>query len=93
MSAFPLGGDTSANTRREGSKPSIYDVAAVAGVSHQTVSRVLNEHPNIRATTRDRVLAAIDQVGYTRNSIARALATNRTKRIGVLVDTPVQFGP
>lgn len=79
--------------RRDGGKPNIYDVAAVAGVSHQTVSRVLNEHPNIRATTRDRVLAAIDQVGYTRNSIARALATNRTKRIGVLVDTPVQFGP
>lgn len=94
MSGLPLAGDSaSATPRREGGKPSIYDVAVVAGVSHQTVSRVLNEHPNIRSTTRERVLAAIDQVGYTRNSIARALATSRTKRIGVLVDTPVQFGP
>lgn len=81
------------SARRDGSKPSIYDVAAVAGVSHPTVSRVLNEHPNIRATTREKVLSAIEQVGYTRNSIARALATSRTKRIGVLVDAPMQFGP
>lgn len=74
-------------------RPSIYDVAERAGVSHMTVSRVLNGHPNIRETTRERVLAAIEDLSYTRSSIARALATNRAMRIGVLVDTPVQYGP
>lgn len=79
-------------TRRR-QRPSIYDVAERAGVSHMTVSRVLNGHPNIRESTRDRVLQAIDEMNYTRSSIARALATNRAMRIGVLVDSPVQHGP
>lgn len=74
-------------------RPSIYDVANHAGVSHMTVSRVLNGHPNIRESTRERVLQAIDEMNYTRSSIARALATSRAMRIGVLVDGPVQFGP
>ncbi|WP_341996821.1 LacI family DNA-binding transcriptional regulator [Microbacterium sp. LWH7-1.2] len=74
-------------------RPSIYDVAKHAGVSHMTVSRVLNGHPNIRESTRERVLQAIDEMNYTRSSIARALATRRAMRIGVLVDGPVQFGP
>ncbi|MWB98462.1 LacI family DNA-binding transcriptional regulator [Agromyces seonyuensis] len=74
-------------------RPSIYDVADLAGVSHMTVSRVLNGHPNIRPATRERVLRAIDEMNYTRSSIARALATNRTMRIGVLVDSPLQWGP
>ncbi|MHC2999619.1 LacI family DNA-binding transcriptional regulator [Microbacterium sp. HJ5] len=74
-------------------RPSIYDVAKQAGVSHMTVSRVLNGHPNIRESTRERVLQAIDEMNYTRSSIARALATRRAMRIGVLVDSPVQWGP
>lgn len=74
-------------------RPSIYDVAKHAGVSHMTVSRVLNGHPNIRESTRERVLRAIDEMNYTRSSIARALATRRAMRIGVLVDGPLQFGP
>ncbi|MGC3952766.1 MAG: LacI family DNA-binding transcriptional regulator [Propionicimonas sp.] len=74
-------------------KPSMYDVAELAGVSHQTVSRVINGYPNIRETTRQRVLDAIAQVRYTPNSIARALATNRTMQIGVLVDSPIHYGP
>lgn len=74
-------------------KPSMYDVAALAGVSHQTVSRVLNDHPSIRESTRERVLQAISEINYTPNAIARALATNRTHRMGVLVDTPVHYGP
>jgi len=74
-------------------RPSIYDVAKLAGVSHMTVSRVLNNHPNIRESTRQRVLDAIDQTNYTRSSIARALATRRAMRIGVVVDNPLQYGP
>lgn len=80
-------------TRNGWQRPSIYDVAKQAGVSHMTVSRVLNGHPNIRETTRERVLLAIDEMNYTRSSIARALATRQAMRIGVLVDSPVQYGP
>lgn len=80
-------------TARGRQRPSIYDVAKQAGVSHMTVSRVLNGHPNIRDSTRERVLEAIDEMNYTRSSIARALATRRAMRIGVLVDSPVQYGP
>lgn len=74
-------------------KPNIYDVAKHAGVSHMTVSRVLNGHPNIRESTRERVLHAIDEMNYTPSSIARALATRRAMRIGVIVDSAVQYGP
>ena len=58
-----------------------------------TVSRVLNGHPNIRESTRARVVRAIEEINYTPSSIARALATQRAMRIGVLVDSPVQWGP
>ncbi len=74
-------------------RPSIYHVAELAGVSHMTVSRVLNGHPNIRDSTRERVLKAIADTNYTPSSIARALATQRAMRIGVIVDSPVQYGP
>ncbi|MBG6085466.1 LacI family DNA-binding transcriptional regulator [Zhihengliuella flava] len=73
--------------------PSMADVAARAGVSHQTVSRVLNDHPNVRPETRDRVLAAIDDLGYRRNRAARALATARSSTIGILSVGGAYFGP
>ena len=50
------------------------DVARLAGVSHQTVSRVLNDHPNVREQTRRRVQAAITELGYRPNRAARVLA-------------------
>ncbi|MBO1901028.1 LacI family DNA-binding transcriptional regulator [Leucobacter weissii] len=84
---------TELNGQRGRQRPSIYDVARVAGVSHMTVSRVLNEHPNIKPATRERVMRAIVDTGYTPSSIARALATKKAMRIGVIVDSPVQFGP
>lgn len=74
-------------------KPSMYDVAALAGVSHQTVSRVLNDHPSIRESTRAKVMQAIAETNYTPNPIARALATSRTHRLGVLMDASGQYGP
>ncbi|GAA3034566.1 DNA-binding LacI/PurR family transcriptional regulator [Microbacterium dextranolyticum] len=72
---------------------SIRDVARAAGVSHQTVSRVLNDHPSIRPETRDRVRAAMADLSYSRNWAARALVTSRTRTIGILVAASRQYGP
>ncbi|GII52169.1 LacI family transcriptional regulator [Planotetraspora thailandica] len=69
------------------------DVAKAAGVSHQTVSRVLNEHPNVRAETRDRVLKAIDRLGYRRNMVARALVTRHSRTLGVVSFDTILYGP
>ena len=76
-----------------GGPPGLRQVAALAGVSHQTVSRVINGHPGIKPATRERVLRVIDEVKYRPNSAARALATRRSSRIGVVVDSAVKFGP
>jgi DNA-binding LacI/PurR family transcriptional regulator len=73
--------------------PNIRDVAALAGVSYQTVSRVLNDSPSIRPATRQRVLDVIEQIGYRPNQAARALSTSRSKAIGVLTLQNVHFGP
>jgi DNA-binding LacI/PurR family transcriptional regulator len=73
--------------------PAMSDVAAWAGLSHQTVSRVLNDHPSVRPQTRDRVLAAIAELGYRRNTAARALVTRRSGTIGVMTTGSPYFGP
>lgn len=69
------------------------DVAAAAGVSHQTVSRVINGKGFVAQDTRERVLKAIDQLGYRPNSMARALVTRRSGIIGVVTSTSVHYGP
>ena len=69
------------------------DVAALAGVSHQTVSRVLNNHPNVREQTRKRVRAAIAELGYRPNSAARLLATGTSQVIGVVSRSSTLYGP
>jgi DNA-binding LacI/PurR family transcriptional regulator len=69
------------------------DVAAAAGVSHQTVSRVLNSPEMVRPATRERVHAAIRQLGYRRNTAARALVTRQTRLIGVVNPGEARFGP
>jgi DNA-binding LacI/PurR family transcriptional regulator len=70
------------------------DVAALAGVSHQTVSRVINGHPSIRESTRQRVRAAMDQLHYRPNRAARALVTARSRTIGVLsTSAAALYGP
>ncbi len=72
---------------------SIRDVARIAGVSYQTVSRVLNNSVSIRDETRDRVLAAMAELQYRPSAAARALSTSRTKTIGVLASTRAHYGP
>ncbi|MEU7610329.1 MULTISPECIES: LacI family DNA-binding transcriptional regulator [unclassified Micromonospora] len=69
------------------------DVARLAGVSHQTVSRVLNGHPNVREQTRLRVRAAIAELGYRPNGAARALVTGRSQVIGVVAQNTTLYGP
>jgi DNA-binding LacI/PurR family transcriptional regulator len=69
------------------------DVAARAGVSHQTVSRVINGHPNVAPPTRERVLAAIAELGYRPNTAARALVTGSTRTIGFVAVNINQYGP
>lgn len=83
----------SAGNGRASRRPSIADVAVFAGVSHQTVSRVLNKHPSVREITRARVLAAIDQLGYQPNTAARALASGRSKTLGVVALDTSLYGP
>ncbi len=73
--------------------PTMHDVAARAGVSHQTVSRVLNGLETVRPETRERVLEAIAHLGYRRNLAARTLVTSRTRAIGVLALATPDFGP
>ena len=63
--------------------PAMRDVARLAQVSAQTVSRVLTDYPHVRPQTRTRVLAAIDQLGYRPNGAAKALATGRSNTLGV----------
>lgn len=65
--------------------PSIIDVARTAGVSAQTVSRVANGMDIVRPATRDRVLAAMDALGYRANSAARALKSGRFRTLGVVM--------
>ncbi|WP_211881382.1 LacI family DNA-binding transcriptional regulator [Pseudarthrobacter albicanus] len=73
--------------------PRLEDVASHAGVSHQTVSRVVNNHPNVSKATRERVEAAIAELGYRRNTAARSLVTRRSQIIGVLGTELAQYGP
>jgi DNA-binding LacI/PurR family transcriptional regulator len=66
--------------------PTIRDVAARAGVSHQTVSRVINHSPRVTEATRQRVLDAIRDLSYVPSPMARGLSTNQTRSIGVVAD-------
>jgi DNA-binding LacI/PurR family transcriptional regulator len=70
----------------------IFDVARLAGVSHQTVSRVLNDNPNVRTATRERVEQAITQLRYSPSPAARALVTKRTRMIGLIAPNSADFG-
>ncbi|KOU57121.1 transcriptional regulator [Streptomyces sp. MMG1533] len=72
--------------------PRSADVARLAGVSRKTVSRVLNNEPYVSAESRQRVLAAAEELGYRRNHAARALASGRTRSIGVVALGTAGYG-
>jgi DNA-binding LacI/PurR family transcriptional regulator len=69
------------------------DVAALAGVSHQTVSRVLNNSPQVREETRERVREAMRALDYRPNLSARALVTGRSRTLGVVTFDTTLYGP
>jgi DNA-binding LacI/PurR family transcriptional regulator len=69
------------------------DVAKLAGVSHQTVSRVINDSAHVRPETRDRVLAAMRRLDYRPNPAARALVTGRSRTLGVVSFDTTLYGP
>ncbi|WP_022891670.1 LacI family DNA-binding transcriptional regulator [Agromyces subbeticus] len=71
----------------------IYDVALAAGVSHQTVSRFLRGFEGIRPETRERVVRALDELGYRPNLTARSLKSGRSHRIGALTHEISHVGP
>ena len=73
--------------------PSMIDVALRSGVSHQTVSRVLNGHKSVSEKTRKKVLKAMEELGYRPNLTARALVTGKSATIGVLSHDTTLFGP
>src|SRR5918992_2943620 len=69
------------------------DVAKLAGVSLQTVSRVINDSPHVSVATRQRVEDAMRKLEYRPNSVARALVTGRSKTLGVVSFDTTLFGP
>lgn len=70
---------------RNGKRPSLEDIAQKAGVSRSTVSRVINNDPNVKMETREHVLKIIEEERYNPNTIARMMVTGRTQVIGVVV--------
>ncbi|MFC0107761.1 LacI family DNA-binding transcriptional regulator [Kibdelosporangium aridum] len=79
-------------TRRSSATPRIRDVAAAAGVSYQTVSRVLNDSPNVNAETRRQVLEVIGRMGYRPNRAARALGSGRSAAVTVVIANTTLYG-
>src|SRR6266568_1392215 len=71
---------------------SIRDVAAAAGVSYQTVSRVINGHPSVKPSTRDLVRATITRLGFRPNRAARALAGGPVQSVTVVTSDTTLYG-
>src|SRR6201988_439451 len=80
---------TSGNGRRPAS---MLDVAAAAGVSYQTVSRVINGHPSVRPATRELVMAAIEELGFRPNRAARVLRGARARSVTVITPNTSLYG-
>jgi len=78
---------------RRGKPAVMADVARLAGVSYQTVWRVQHESPHVHRETRVRVQAAIAKLGYRPNTLAQALATGRSRTLGVVSIDTTLYGP
>jgi LacI family transcriptional regulator len=75
------------------SRVTIKDVAAAAGVSHQTVSRVINDRPDVAEETRQRIWKVIEDLNYQPSAIARSLTHQRTLTLGVVTAGLKYLGP
>ena len=84
---------TSRSSRSARRPPAMTDVAKLAGVSPQTVSRALSQHASVSPMTRARVLAAADGLGYRLNTAARTLATGHSRTLGGVAFNSTFFGP
>jgi LacI family transcriptional regulator len=85
MISFSLGSLTAFRTPARWQLPTINDVARQAGVSTVTVSRVLNNAPNVNAATRQRIEEAIQELGYVPNVAARSLRSKRTRSLALIL--------
>src|SRR5690606_36395946 len=71
----------------------LVDVAALAGVSYQTVSRVVNDHPSVSKETRQRVARAIKELDYRPNRAAQSLVTRRSYMLELITFGSELYGP
>lgn len=74
-------------------KITLEDIAREAGVSAQTVSRVINNRPDVARKTRQKVQEVIDRLGYYPNTVARSLSSRRTWMMGVVINSIDRYGP
>jgi LacI family transcriptional regulator len=74
-------------------RPTIKQVAKAAGVSTQTVSRVINDRPDVAPETRERILTTIDELGYQPSALARSLIQQRSYTLGVVTAGLKHIGP
>lgn len=79
--------------RQRLARPTIREVAAAAGVSTQTISRVINERPDVSPETRRRVLEVIEQLGYRPSALARSLIRQRSYTLGIAIAGLQYVGP
>jgi DNA-binding LacI/PurR family transcriptional regulator len=80
-------------SRPRAQRSTLYDVAQLANVSYQTVSRVVNGHVSVSDSTRSRVLQVIRELNYQPNFLAKGLSTNRSHLLGLIISSTEHYGP
>src|SRR5512145_3060903 len=87
------GNDNRIYMRQRMARPTIKEVASLAGVSTQTISRVINERPDVSPETRKRVQGVIKDLGYQPSALARSLISQRSHTLGVVTAGLRYIGP